>query len=139
MIWIIIAIGTLLLGIALLVLYNDLWRSPEWFEIAGLLATIFGVVATVITVTLAILNFAFTDINYQDALAERQMLEYRIEHCENLVGNELLYADIVYFNEELRHTKRFINSPWTNWFYNKKIAEMDYIDIIEPVKGEPEQ
>ena len=139
MIWIMISILTLVIGIALLVLYNEWWDAPELFEIAGLFATIVGVVATVITVIMVILNFALTDIGYQDAVAERQMLEYRIEHCENLVGNELIYSDIVGFNEGLRHTKRFANSPWTNWFYNKKIAEMDYIDIIEPVKGETDQ
>jgi hypothetical protein len=58
------------------------------------------------------------------------MLEYRIEHIEeNITGNEMLYNDIVEFNNELRSTKKWANNPWTNWFYNQDIATIDYIEI----------
>lgn len=70
------------------------------------------------------------DINYQNKLHEREMLEYRIEHIEeNITGNEMLYSDIAEFNNELRSTKKWANSPWTNWFYNQDIATIDYIEI----------
>ena len=70
------------------------------------------------------------DINYQNNLHEREMLEYRIEHIEeNITGNEMLYNDIAEFNNELRSTKKWANSPWTNWFYNQDIATIDYIEI----------
>lgn len=70
------------------------------------------------------------DINYQNKLHEREMLEYRIEHIEeNITGNEMLYNDIAEFNNELRSTKKWANSPWTNWFYNQDIATIDYIEI----------
>lgn len=70
------------------------------------------------------------DINYQNKLYEKEMLEYRIEHIEeNITGNEMLYNDIIEFNNELRSTKKWANSPWTNWFYNKDIASIDYIEF----------
>lgn len=70
------------------------------------------------------------DINYQNKLHEREMLEYRIEHIEeNITGNEMLYNDIAEFNNDLRSTKKWANSPWTNWFYNQDIATIDYIEI----------
>lgn len=70
------------------------------------------------------------DINYQNKLHEKEMLEYRIEHIEeNITGNEMLYNDIVEFNNELRSTKKWANSPWTNWLYNKDIASIDYIEF----------
>ncbi len=70
------------------------------------------------------------DIYYQNVLYEKEMLEYRIEHIEeNITGNELLYNDIVEFNNELRSVKKWANSPWTNWFYNQDIATIDYIEL----------
>ncbi len=70
------------------------------------------------------------DIHYQNKLYEREMLEYRIEHIEdNITGNEMLYNDIVEFNNELRSTKKWANNPWTNWLYNQDIATIDYIEI----------
>lgn len=70
------------------------------------------------------------DIYYQNKLHEREMLEYRIECVEeNITGNEMLYNDIVEFNNELRSVKKWANSPWTNWFYNQDIATIDYIEL----------
>lgn len=70
------------------------------------------------------------DVDYQSTLHERDMLEYRIEHMkEDVVGNEMLYNDIVEFNNDLRSCKKWANNPWTNWFNNKDIASLDYIEL----------
>ena len=70
------------------------------------------------------------DVKYQNALYEKEMLEYRIDNMsENIVGNEMLYNDIVEFNNELRSTKKWANNPWTNWFHNPDIATIDYIEF----------
>ena len=50
---------------------------------------------------------------------------------DNIVGNEMLYNDVVEFNNELRRIKKWANSPWVSWFYNQKIASIDYIEIGE--------
>lgn len=70
------------------------------------------------------------DIKYQNALHEKEMLEYRIDNMdENIVGNEMLYNDIVEFNNELRSVKKWANNPWTNLFYVEEIATIDYVEI----------
>ena len=70
------------------------------------------------------------DVDYQNTLAEKQMLEYRINKQEDIVGNELLYSQIVAFNNDLRSTKKWANNIWTNWFYNQDIAnKIDYIVV----------
>jgi hypothetical protein len=48
---------------------------------------------------------------------------------ENITGNEMLYNDIVAFNNELRNVKKWANNPWTNWFNNQDIASIDYIEL----------
>lgn len=68
--------------------------------------------------------------NYETALYERQVIEYRLENkSENIVGNELLYEDIVEYNNTLRSHKRYHDNFWLNWFYNDKIATIEYIEI----------
>ena len=129
MIWTLISIGVLLIGIGGVVCYNlwGHWQSDWGFW--GWLCILFGSVATILFVSVLSVVICNTDIDYQNALAEKQMIEYRIEMGEELVGNELLYTQVVEFNNELRHIKKWAKSPWTNWFYNQKIAEIDYIEI----------
>lgn len=70
------------------------------------------------------------DIYYQNTLYEKEMLEYRIDNMEdNIVGNEMLYNDIVEFNNELRSVKKWAYNPFTNWFYVKEIAAIDYVEL----------
>lgn len=72
------------------------------------------------------------DIDYQSALYEKEVIEYRIDNMsDNVVGNEMLYNDVVEFNNELRRIKKWANNPWVNLFYNQKIASIDYIEIGE--------
>lgn len=69
-------------------------------------------------------------VDYQNALYEKEMLEYRIENMESdIVGNEMLYNDIVEFNNNLRGIKKWADNPLTNWFYNQQIADIDYVEI----------
>lgn len=126
----------LILSIVLSVIYFKDW-VPVWFDDASFFFGIIGSIGTVICVVGILVNVAFVNIDYEDKLKEREMLEYRIENYENAVGNELLYADIVEFNEEVRHAKRYSDNPWTSWFSNWKIAEIDCIDVKNlNLKGE---
>ncbi|MCM1306479.1 MAG: hypothetical protein NC037_01010 [Bacteroides sp.] len=68
--------------------------------------------------------------DYQAVLYEKEVLEYRLEHIEeNLVGNEILYSEIIEFNNQLRDCKYYSGNLWLNLFYNDKIATIDYIGI----------
>lgn len=70
------------------------------------------------------------EVDYQNKVYEKEMLEYRIDNIEdNITGNEMIYNDIVEFNNDLRHEKKWINNPFTNWFYNEDIATIDYIEL----------
>jgi hypothetical protein len=47
------------------------------------------------------------------------------------LGIGLLYSDIVEFNNELRSDKTYSDNIWINWFFNDKVATIDYIEIQE--------
>lgn len=126
-----ITIGLLVAGIILFIVYNNT-NCGEW--IFG--ASIFSIVASVIigffVAVIIIDTHAGSYIKYQNKLYEKKVLEYRINNMEdNIVGNEMIYNDIVEFNNELRSIKKWANNPWTNWFYNKDIATIDYIEFME--------
>ena len=72
-----------------------------------------------------------TDIEYQNKLVQKEMLEYQLYNEDNISRKArlYLYSEIAKFNEELQTTKKFANNLWTNWFYNKKVA--DNIEYIE--------
>lgn len=113
------------------------WRNVPTSLIltALLLSIIFGFVSLV-SGGIAIETQVTKDVEYEQKLYEKQILEYRLENCEDLYGNELLYADITKFNNELRNTKHWANNLWTSWFYNDKVATIDYIEIGNIGKGD---
>lgn len=127
-----ITIGILIGGIILVVkdYYNVGWR----FMLGASLMTV-GIIALIPVSVLLIKNQIAKDVDYQNALHKKQMLEYRIDNMEeNIVGNEMLYNDIVEFNNELRSTKKWANNPWTNWFSNEDIATIEYIEIDKNIE-----
>ena len=129
-----IGLGLLVVGIVLAIVHDRTYfksgHSEDVILGFGIGNIMIGTIATLITTICILVNVADYDVAYQNALHEKEMLEYRIEHMEeNLTGNEMLYNDIVEFNNKLRNTKKWANSPWTNWFNNQDIASIDYIDI----------
>ena len=129
-----IGLGLLVAGIVLAIIYNRVYFKEYSVEctIMGLSVAfiLIGVMATIFAASFVMANVSTYDVDYQNKLHEKEMLEYRIEHMEeNITGNEMLYNDIVEFNNELRSTKKWANSPWTNWFNNQDIASIDYIEL----------
>ena len=99
-------------------------------EAIGILGTVVGGIIGLAITCMLVDNVVNLNINYQNTLHKREMLEYRIGHVsENITGNEMLYNDIVEFNNELRSQKKWANNLWTNWFNNKYIADLDYIEL----------
>ena len=129
MLIILIALVALVVGIVLILL--DDGDLEARFAI-GVALTCLGVIVGVAASIAAISVQVREDVEYEKTLARKQAIEYRIEHREeNLIGNELLFADVVSFNNNLREEKWKAESPWVNWFANDKIAELDYIDYME--------
>lgn len=126
-----IAVALLIVGIIYLIIENSTYRyRMGWFEYIGFPSFLIGMLSSMFILAFIMTININRDIDYQNKLYEREMLEYRIEKMEeNITGNEMLYNDIVEFNNELRSTKKWANNPWTNWFNNQDIATIDYIEI----------
>lgn len=118
----ILSIATIIVGIIL-------FKKTD-FDFAGfILLMISGIVTFVMAICLLCVQVN-KDVDYQNALYQKEMIEYRIDHAdEDIVGNELLYNDIVGYNNDLRFIKKWSNSYWTNWFFNEDIATIDYIEL----------
>lgn len=70
--------------------------------------------------------------DYEINLYRKEILELRLENKEdNLVGNELLYNEIIEFNNDLRSKKYWHKNLFFNWFINQKLTTIEYIELIE--------
>lgn len=127
-----ICFAVIIVGIALVIIGNrvDDWNTRENLKLIGWMVIVIGIFASVVAVGFIIGNATVCELDYQNFLHEKEILEYRIEHMEeNITGNEMLYNDIVEFNNELRSVKKWVSNPWTNWFNNQKVASIDYIEF----------
>lgn len=130
-------IGLLAIGVIVLVVNNEFkfefsWKIRDILFNVGILCVTIGLLFSVILGGFALGNAAYYDLDYQNALYKREVIEYRLDHMEeNITGNEMLYNNIVEFNNMLRSQKKWANNPWTNWFNNEKIAELDYIELSD--------
>ena len=94
----------------------------------GLILTIFSGILIIVTGIFAIRVKVTADNEYDKFNYQKIVLEQRLKVSDK-VGNELLYKDIVEWNNELRDCKAWRNNFFVNVFYNEKIAKMDYIEI----------
>ena len=117
-------------GIVLASVRLDNYKTEDIINFIGAMLMILGILFSCTCFAVIIGQVSAREIDYQNTLYEKEMLEYRIEHMEqNITGNEMLYSDIVEFNNELRRVKKWANNPWTNWFNNQKVATIDYIEL----------
>lgn len=126
-----IAIVLLIVGIFLMK-YSDKGWDRDWAFFVGIVLVML-MSLFVILGGLCVADTQITkEVTYQNKLHEKEMLEYRIDNMkENVVGNEMLYNDIVEFNNELRDVKKWANNPFTSWFYVKDVATIDYVVLEE--------
>lgn len=94
----------------------------------GLILIIINGIVIIITGIAAIGVKVTADNEYDKFNYQKIVLEQRLKVSDK-VGNELLYKDIVEWNNELRDCKVWRNNFFVNIFYNEKIAKMDYIKI----------
>ena len=127
-----IVFAVLIIGIILLICDSNYRMTNTALFAVGIVCTFVGGLLAAIIIGCLIGNTAYKDLDYQNTVHEKEMLEYRIEHMEeNITGNEMLYSDIVDFNNDLRSTKKWANNPWTNWFNNEYVASLDYIELAK--------
>lgn len=95
-----------LLSLAALIVGIVLTARFVCYEWLGFILTVIGGISSLLCVILIIGCLATTPINYANVEYRHNMLVQRLElQSENVVGNELLYSEIVAFNSELRATK----------------------------------
>lgn len=117
----------IVIGVCLLILHKHCFYRNDWFQIIGMTITTVGIISLIIC-SICIFSIPInSDLNYENMLAQKEMLEYCLEKQNDVAGNELLYFQILEFNNELRSIKKWVNNPWTNWFNDQKIADIDYI------------
>lgn len=117
----------LLIGIALLKFTTSL--DDFWLGVI----TVVGAIGTVMCIIIVISVHVTSEIDYRNNVRMRQDLMYRQTLKSDSVGNELLLREITEFNQDLERIKYWHNNPWVNWFYNGKIAQIEYIEYS---KGE---
>lgn len=118
--------------------YNDMRDTFDeskhilWLPMGFLLAVLLVMGGTILGNQLP----RYANNEYENWIEEKTSLEYRLSiKEENQIGNELLYNDIVAFNNKLRDYKYNKKSLWTNWWYVQKIADIDYIEYIIEDEG----
>ena len=130
--------GVFLIGIVLLVLcfvfykiYNNSYSdAPIYISVTcGMLSIIILAISIIGGISCQVTK----QKHYEKALYEKSVLEYRLENEINTVGNEMLYNDIVEFNQGLKETKYYSKSFWFNWYNNDLVADIDYIKIDDIV------
>ena len=128
-----IFIGIFVAGIVLAIIGNSSkisYNAQDTITGIGIVCLVLGGVIGMITGGISIGTVINADLDYENTIYERDVLEYRLEQLdENMTGNELLYNDIVEFNNNLRYTKEWADSPWTSWFFNQKIVDIEYIEL----------
>lgn len=124
-----IAIVLLIVGIFLMK-YSDKGWGRDWAFFIGIILVMLISLFVIIGGLCVADTQISKEVTYQNELYKKEMLEYRIDNMEeDVVGNEMLYNDIVEFNNDLRKTKKWANNPFTNWFYVKDVATIDYVEL----------
>ena len=112
----------------------DGYFDEETFPLVGMF-----VIGTLLTISLAVVLIVriTRDVEYEKMLNEREIIEYRLELIEqdelDTYAEIQLYSDIVSYNRRIIDAQRWASNPWTSWFFNQKIADMDI--IILPERG----
>ena len=113
--------------------HHPIWTTPDWLDNIFIALIIVGAIANITSGVGLIVNGTTKTADYENMAYEKTVLEYRLQQVDNgesVIGNELVYNDIVKFNNNLRSIKRWANNPWTSWYNNDKIANnIDYIEI----------
>lgn len=105
------------------------------FDFWGVLTATFGIISLIISIVIIIMSHAlagktiYNNQIYYDSLCKR--LEVVQSDYED-VSKSVVIADIAEWNKEVYNTKYWAESPWTNWFNPREIADnMDYISLEE--------
>ena len=131
MLFLFLSISIFIIGIIICFICSKKYTCSD-IDLVGYGLIIIGAITSVVLATAIITVQTTKEINYQSALYEKEVIEYRLENKDkNDIFNEHLYKDIIEYNNKLRKAKKMSENLWTNWFVNDKLAEIDYIEYKE--------
>ena len=95
-----IFIGIIVIGIILLAIGNNKkwkisWGIRDNLSFIGVALIILGIVACMFAGAFIISNVTTYDLNYQNVLHEKEMLEYRIEHMEDNIMDFEEFIEVI--------------------------------------------
>lgn len=136
-----IALGMLIIGITLVILNEktDIFgRFYDGIEILGGSFIIFGSIFSISFILVILLKGVGEDRDIEQNRMKYESLQRRIEvvnsEYEDASRSDLI-KDINEWNEKVYDKKYWAKNPWTNWFFNQKIAdELEYINFEEVAK-----
>lgn len=112
----------LVICIVLIYLDNEYWDT-EWVMAIGVILGFLSLITLITTITQILIVQIPRNLDYELTQYERTQL---IEQYEQ--GNQYAYDSIIEFDKQLLSIKKWANNPFTNWFYNQRIAnEVDFI------------
>lgn len=99
------------------------------YSVSFIGSLVIGIIGVIVCAGVLIANRSprLVEKNYQSIMIERDALVYRLD-TEPIVGNELLYKDIITFNQELNDCKLDRDNPWISWFVAPELASIEPID-----------
>ena len=126
----------LLLVIGIVVFYGfyDYYYDNDFVGFIGIMFAIVGLIGLVTSGLVALMVKVNLDLDYEKMLNERNLIEYRLEQIEESgesgsYAEIQLYHDIIEYNKVVLTQKKWANNIWTNWFYNRKVAELELITV----------
>lgn len=123
-------IFVMLIILGFIIVKCDIGEDPEVF---GWAISIFGSLALTISLILIIEVHATANMNIQKNKIKYEGLCRRYEIIKSEyedVSKSDVIRDITEWNVSVYHTKYWSESPWTNWFNPKKIADnLHYIPL----------
>lgn len=100
-------------------------------EGCGYMLTLIGGLGTLACVILIVVSVFCSNTYVKDMKEDRADIEYRLEQIE--LGpdfyNGTIYKDIQEYNQKIETHREARKDPWVNWFYSKKVADLDYIVV----------
>jgi hypothetical protein len=114
----------------------------SWIGRIGVIMLVIGLVCGTFSGITSLTVHWEKDENLKDMLYEKEVLEFRLEHTDELSFSDPLYSDILAFNNKLELEKEYHDNIWIGSWFNSEIAEqVEYIDTesIDKVAMENEQ
>lgn len=136
-----IGLGILIIGIVLVILAEKTDIFGHFYYEIELTGGMFIVIGTIFSIGCIVLILC-KGVGENNIINKNKMKYESLQRRIEIVNSEYedvsrsdLIKDINEWNEEVYNQKYWTENPWTNWFFNQKIAdELEYIDFEEVAK-----